>query len=288
MTTDKDREQFEKDGFLVVEDFLTQKEIDSLRGGCHRIVDEMNPEEHAKIVFTTKEEQSQSRSDYFISSGDKIRFFFEEKALNDKGDILTEKQKSLNKIGHALHWLVPEFKEITFSKKVQDIARNLGYNDPRVVQSMYIFKQPFIGGNVAPHQDATFVCNNPLKLFGFWIALEDCTLENGCLQFVPGSHKTNPVNVWMRRKEDGLGTYFTAPFSYPDINPEGFVPLEVKAGTLVLIHSEVVHKSAANTSEKSRHIYTFHVMDAHQSEWDTRCWIQPTDALPFPSLYSVS
>lgn len=44
---------------------------------------------------------------------------------------------------------------------------------------------------VPPHQDATFVCNNPLKLFGFWIALEDCTKENGCLQFAPGSHKTS-------------------------------------------------------------------------------------------------
>ncbi|KAJ8038956.1 Phytanoyl-CoA dioxygenase domain-containing protein 1 [Holothuria leucospilota] len=288
MTTKEAKEQFEKDGYLIVEDFLTKDEVAMLRNSCHRIVEEMNPEEHAKVVFTTKEEQGQSRTDYFMQSGDKVRFFFEEKALNEKGDILVEKQKSLNKIGHALHWLVPEFKQVTFSKKIQDVARNLGYVDPKIVQSMYIFKQPRIGGEVAPHQDATFVCNVPLKLFGIWIALEDCTLSNGCLQFVPGSHKTNPVSVWMRRTEDGVGTTFTAPFDYSHIEDDKYVPAEVKAGTLVLIDSQVVHKSAANTSDQSRHIYTFHVMEAHQSEWDTRCWIQPTDALPFTPLYGVS
>ncbi|XP_071821244.1 phytanoyl-CoA dioxygenase domain-containing protein 1-like [Apostichopus japonicus] len=285
MTSKKECEQFERDGYLVVEDFLTKEEIDSLRGSCQRIVAEMNPEDHSKVAFRTDEDQCDTRSDYFINSGDKVRFFFEEAALNDKGEILVDKKESLNKIGHALHWLVPEFKQVTFSKKVQNIAENLGYKEPKVVQSMYIFKQPRIGGAVPPHQDATFVCNNPLKLFGFWIALEDCTKENGCLQFAPGSHKTNPVNSWMRRKEGGVETYFTAPFIHSHIKDDEYIPMEVKAGSLVLIDSQVVHKSEANRSDKSRHIYTFHVMDAHQSEWDKRCWIQPTDALPFTPLY---
>ena len=56
---------------------------------------------------------------------------------------------------------------------------------------MYIFKQPFIGGKVAPHQDATYLHTEPKpnKIVGIWIALEDCTLENGCLSFIPGSQK---------------------------------------------------------------------------------------------------
>lgn len=43
--------------------------------------------------------------------------------------------------------------------------------------------------SVVPHQDATFLNTTPMKLYGLWIALEDATLENGCLWFMPGSHK---------------------------------------------------------------------------------------------------
>ena len=60
---------------------------------------------------------------------------------------------------------------------------------------MYIFKQPFIGDKVVPHQDGSYLHTNPLKVIGVWIALEDCTVENGCLSFVPGSHKGNKVYI---------------------------------------------------------------------------------------------
>lgn len=39
-----------------------------------------------------------------------------------------------------------------------------------------------------PHQDATFIYTEPMTTVGFWIALEDATLDNGCLWFVRGSH----------------------------------------------------------------------------------------------------
>ena len=46
---------------------------------------------------------------------------------------------------------------------------------------MYIFKQPHIGGEVGCHQDATFLYTDPITVTGFWFAIEDATLENGCL-----------------------------------------------------------------------------------------------------------
>lgn len=67
--------------------------------------------------------------------------------------------------------------------------KSVGYVRPVVCQSMYIFKQPFIGGKVQAHQDGSYLYTDPLKVTGIWIALEDCTLENGCLSFLPGSHK---------------------------------------------------------------------------------------------------
>lgn len=126
--------------------------------------------------------------EYFLSSVDKIRPFLEAKAK----EILEKNDKSVkifNKIGHALHALNPVFKEITFDDQIKEIIKSIGYQKPIVCQSMYIFKQPFIGGEVQPHQDGSYLYTEPLKVTGIWIALEDCTSENGCLEFIPGSHK---------------------------------------------------------------------------------------------------
>ncbi|XP_064324937.1 phytanoyl-CoA dioxygenase domain-containing protein 1 isoform X2 [Phalacrocorax carbo] len=243
-------QKFHKDGFLALEHFFTTEECDSMRKQIQRIIAEMEVPPHCRTEFSTKEEeqlQAQGSSDYFLTSGDKIRFFFEKGVLDDRGNFLIPKEKSISKIGHALHAYDPVFKQITHSSKVQELGRKLGLEKPVVVQSMYIFKQPGIGGEVTPHQDATFLHTEPLgRILGFWIALEDATQENGCLWFIPGSHTSG----------------------------------------LILIHGEVVHKSELNSSESSRHVFTFHVMEAKDTSWSKENWLQPTPELPFPSLYT--
>ena len=65
--------------------------------------------------------------------------------------------------------------------------------------------------------------------------------------------------------------------SYP---PEAFVPAEVKKGTLVLIHGEVVHASTHNHSDKSRYIYTFHLIDQHGTTYPKTNWLQSAEKFP--------
>ena len=65
-----------------------------------------------------------------------------------------------------------------------------------------------------------------------------------------------------------------------------YVPGEVKAGTLVLIHGNLLHKSERNTSQKGRIIYTFHVIEGEGKEYDGKNWLQPP-ASGFTKLYAA-
>lgn len=73
------------------------------------------------------------------------------------------------------------------------LAKSLKFESPAILQSMVIFKQPKIGGAVPPHQDSSFLYTQPLSATGLWLALEDCTPENGYLSFISGSHKSKPL-----------------------------------------------------------------------------------------------
>ncbi|XP_010121664.1 PREDICTED: phytanoyl-CoA dioxygenase domain-containing protein 1 isoform X2 [Chlamydotis macqueenii] len=266
--TQRQIEKFREDGFLVLEHFFTAEECDSMRTQIQRIIAEMEVPPHCRTEFSTKEDeqlQAQGSSDYFLTSGDKIRFFFEKGVLDERGNFLIPKERSISKIGHALHARDPIFKQITHSSKVQ---------------------QPGIGGEVTPHQDATFLHTEPLgRILGFWIALEDATRENGCLWFIPGSH-TDGISRRMVRAAPGASTCVEFVGSEPAYDDSRFIPLPISKGGLILIHGEVVHKSELNRSESSRHVFTFHVMEAKDTSWSKENWLQPTPELPFPSLYT--
>lgn len=131
------------------------------------------------------------------------------------------------------------------------------------------------GGEVPSHDDSTFLYTDPPSALGFWFALEDCTTSNGCLSFLPGSHKLNrPIaKRFVRKQASGEGgTTFetlipkdtleeeTKPGAKRDWDGPRYADDwkvgECKAGTLVLIDGAVIHRSEKNLSEKSRFIYT--------------------------------
>ncbi|XP_062816030.1 phytanoyl-CoA dioxygenase domain-containing protein 1 [Anolis carolinensis] len=285
-------QQFRRDGFLVLEGFFSPEACDAMRAQIQKIISGMDVPPHCRTEFSTQEEeqlQAQGSAEYFLTSGDQIRFFFEKGVFDGNGDFLVPKERSINKIGHALHAHDPVFKEITHSEQVQNLARQIGLENPVVVQSMYIFKQPGIGGEVTPHQDATFLFTEPLgRILGFWVALEEATPENGCLWFLPGSHTRFPSGIPRRMVRTAPGTIPCTTFvgTEPTYDPSQFVPVSVQKGGLVLIQGEVVHKSEANLSHRSRHVYTFHLMEAEGTTWSPENWLQPTPELPFPALYT--
>lgn len=287
MTTTEQVNKFWEDGFCVIPDIISESDVEMLKTECQNIVDEMDPKQH-NVIFLSGQDQI-GCDDYFLTSGDKIRFFFEKDVFNSNGKLVDEKLKCLNKIGHALHWLSPAFKKVTFCDKMKTVARNLKLVDPVIAQGMYIFKNPRIGAAVVPHQDATYLHTEPLSnVYGMWIALEDAHEENGCLYFIPGSHKDGNLHQRFIRNDPGqmpLTQLVGDPISQRE---NEFVPVPVKKGSGVIIHGLAIHKSKHNSSEKSRPIYTFHILDQGLGKWSSSNWLQPTKALPFPSLYRAA
>ena len=154
-------------------------------------------------------------------------------------------------VSAALHVLHPLYRKVTEDVRVAAIAHAVGIKKPVVPQSMVIFKHPHIGGPVAEHQDATFLYTSPPSCLGFWLALHDVTLTNGCLYAIPGSHKgaSEPARRFVRVHDattDNTTLEFTAPL--PQYDDSAYVPICVSKGDLVLIHALLVHKSGLNTS----------------------------------------
>ncbi|CAK8680913.1 unnamed protein product [Clavelina lepadiformis] len=286
--TDTQELEFKKNGFLVLENFLAAEKCDELRAECKRLIDEMDPKDHLQVFSTDSHEQM--GNDYLFDSTDKIGYFWEAKAKDEKGNLIVPKHNALNKMGHALHIKSPPFKEVTYDERIQQILRKLNFVKPSIIQSMFIFKPPNIGGEVNRHIDATFLYSDPLKLIGVWIALEDTTLENGCLKFAAGSHKTTDVTLRMvRNREKGASPPLLFEGSLDFLPFDSFDPVPVKKGSLILIDGKVQHCSDKNASENSRHVYAFHLTESYQSEWCSRNWLQPTKSLPvFPALYDDS
>jgi phytanoyl-CoA hydroxylase len=266
--------RYERDGFLVLEDFVDMGACERLRARAEELVRDFDPKGLVSIFST--HEQTRTSDDYFLGSGNKIRFFFEENAFLPDGSLRQSKESSINKIGHALHDLDPVFDSFSRTTEIKQLVSDLGIVEPLLLQSMYIFKQPRIGGEVTCHQDATFLYTEPLRLAGLWFALEDATIENGCLWAIAGGHKLGLKSRFMRA--DGGGTRFEVIDDSP-WPEENLQPLEVKKGTVIVLHGLLPHLSRENSSSRSRHAYTLHFIDAsvHYPESN---WLQRSTEMP--------
>ncbi len=134
-------------------------------------------------------------------------------------------------------------------------AKMYGSHAPVSIFRAMIMNKPAGQGTALPwHQDGGNVWaldRDPLVTI--WVALDDATPENGCMDCIPGSHRL------------GLLSLFGSTVSEVNVSahcpPERALPLEVKAGHAVLLHNWLIHRSGVNPSPIPRRAFTMCCMD---------------------------
>ncbi|KAI6000486.1 phytanoyl-CoA dioxygenase [Pisolithus albus] len=267
--------------YVKVPGFLSNNEVDSLLARSKQLLDDFDPENHpfVRTKFTTSDHDHVG-SEYFLESGDKIRYFLEEDAVGSDGRLTRDKAKAVNKIGHGLHIIDSVFRRVTLeNEKLKSVVKDLRFHhDPVALQSMVIFKQPEIGGAV--------MYTTPPTALGFWIPLERCTSSNGALSFSPWLSPYHTNNqAFPSPKLDVRGALEQPVSMEPNLSETNYTMEVCEPGDLVLIHGSVLHKSERNTSSQTRYAYTFHMIDSPPyAMYDEKNWLQPTLSMPFPKV----
>jgi hypothetical protein len=260
--TEDQLEFFNEHGYLAGIKMLDEWQIDALCKQLSEIADPAHPAHHLFYEFHTNES----------SDPDSVLF-------------------------HSLgHWRIAEgFHDVLWNPVfVQAASQLLGNVSVRFWHDQLFCKPAHHGGVVAWHQDYSYwTCTTPMQHLTCWVALDDATKENGCLHYIPGSHKWGLLDrPELAGDMDGLIKYLS------DRQKAEFKPIaiELKKGYCTFHHPLLVHGSYENKSPYSRRAFVLNVFaDGTKSNTDE----EYLDGIPFvpkgqkmkgqffPLLYSV-
>jgi len=226
---------FAENGYVVVQDVISPETLRDLRA---RVED---------ICGDIAKAQAEAKARH--SSGDREGVTF----LSEGGGTATATKPALRKLA-ALAPSDPFFREIAASAKILDVVAELtGGAKTIMLYSDQVFLKPAHCGSAKPlHQDNSNFKITPASTgITCWMAIDDATLENGCLRYVPGSHKLGLVP-----HKSIKNTPHLIPESDEFYQKE--VPCPVPAGSAVFHHTLALHDSVANTSPHARRAWALH------------------------------
>jgi phytanoyl-CoA hydroxylase len=216
-TLKEEKEFFDENGYLVVPDLLSQRELAELRTRVDAALAGSEPQFGDFDVQwepTTKDRQDLPRAQ-------RLRIMF-----------------------HLCH-RDPFFWSHATRPAIVDRMANLLGPDIKLYTDQLFVKGPYNGSEVPWHQDSAYWPVTPCNVISVWTALDDATVENGCVHVIPGTH----------RKEIEHRT-FAGPQALgllnSDVDGTREVPITLKAGSCMMHHSLLLHRSGANRSANGR------------------------------------
>lgn len=176
----------------------------------------------------------------------------EEPALAGRQAGLPPEQKVFRKIEGLVHH-APAYHELACDPRVLDIIESVIGPDIKVFRDALMKKPPFHGSAKPYHQDSAYWPIEPMNLVSMWLALDDATVENGCMRVVPGSHQQGIVEH--KSLED-----YQVEDDAVDLDRE--VALEMQAGDALFFHSLLLHATSPNISDRPRRAMIISYMSA--------------------------
>jgi phytanoyl-CoA hydroxylase len=218
MLTGEQITSYQENGFLVVEDILPQADI-----ACARQVVEAFVERSRAV---TRHDAIYDLEPGHTADMPRVRRLKDPCALD------------------------PIFRQIGFAEAVLDCVEDLIGPGVRYQAGKLNLKSAAFGSPVEWHQDFAFYPHTNDDLLAVGIALDDCTLENGCMLMIPGSHRGKVLD----HHQEGLFV------GAVDVARQGMdttraVPVPVRAGGITLHHCRMLHASAPNTSQQPRRLF---------------------------------
>ena len=242
----KNRSFYQDYGYLVAPDLLSEEEIDELR------------QETAQI---------------FRGKRGTLEGLVKVDEQEPDADVL-KKYVAI----HFPHKISPVIRRYLSHPKVVDILTGVVSPNVKCMQSMLFVKAPGKAGQ-AWHQDEYFIPTRDRSLVGAWIAVDDATVDNGCLWIIPGSHQPGYIHSRVANHSDEYADVDTIDVS--DYDQADIVPVEVKSGSVVFFNGYVLHSSQRNkTLDHFRTALVNHYMSAESMlPWDQDGKLPPTEDL---------
>lgn len=156
----------------------------------------------------------------------------------------------------------PVFFDHARDERILDVVESLIGPDVKLFTSQCFMKPP--GGIGKPyHQDSAYFTIEPLDLVTCWTALDDVTVDNGCMWVIPGSHRGGIVD---HGQKWAVGDRVDMQIPDENIELDRQVPIEMPAGSCSFHHSVLLHRSTANQTDRPRRGMAVHYMSA-KSKW---------------------
>ncbi|MHC3439529.1 phytanoyl-CoA dioxygenase family protein [Natrialbaceae archaeon A-gly3] len=219
--TDNEFEQYQTDGYVVVEDALSPETVDRVKTRLREYTHgDRKPE-----TFQRQLEPRVERGELEVEEeGDAVRKF-EGLGMVEADDV---------------------FAEVANDETIVSVAQQLLGPNLKLLRSATMFKPPNIGSEKGYHQDAAYYPIHPMDHVTVWIALDEATRENGCMNVVPGGHKAGILG------HEAVEYDTDIVIAEKDYDEDDAVAVPMDAGSALFTHCLTPHYTAPNTTDDWR------------------------------------
>ncbi len=217
-------EQYQREGYVVLEDLLSPEQVGRVKT---RLREYVTGEREETAFSRMLEPAVESGAVGFDAEGEPVRKF--------EGVGMVREDEV--------------FRDLAFDESILEVVRRLQGPNLKLLRSAAMLKPPQVGSEKKFHQDAAYYPIHPMDHVTVWIALDDATTENGCMQVVPGGH----TDGLLRHEELEYETDIT--LAERDYGEDDTVALPMEAGSVLFQHCLLPHYTAENTTDDWRRAF---------------------------------